>query len=189
MKSIDTELADELWQEFYRKNGRVWLTVKSGSMLPLIRPQDRVLMCRAAAGQLHRGDVTVFKRSGSLIAHRVLKELHTDGGACFIEKGDNADGWGEFRADDFIGRITRVRSGNRVFVLDSRSGRLAGRVLAAWFYGTGTVVKRLKSSPGIVTRKTGGAIRRLSIVPSAILLRLCCAVWRLSGLRNRETAG
>ena len=172
--------------EFYIRKGRGWLAVRSGSMTPLIQPGNRVLMSPVMAEQICCGDIVVFRRSGSLIVHRVLKKRHTSGGSYFIEKGDNFPSMGRFSADDVIGKVTMVIGNGKIFNLSSPFSRLISRLLSMCFYCTSVIIARLRHSRRRNIRVMGKIILRLSLLYSQILIRICSAVWYLSGLNCRH---
>jgi signal peptidase I len=186
--TINKTLADELWQEFYSKKGRGWLAVKTDSMAPLIRPGDYVLMSQVPAEHIHPGDIVVFRRGNDKIVHRVLKIFRSDEGLRFTEKGDNSCVYRTFKADDVIGRVTTVKSQGKIFNLDSSPSRLASRALSLWAYWTGTIVTRARASSNRNIKRLGRVLLRLSLLSSNALVRICCVVWYLSGLRYKESA-
>jgi signal peptidase I len=187
-KTINTQLADELWQEFYAKKGKGWLAVKTDSMAPLIRPGDHVLMSQVTAEHIRPGDIVAFRRGHNKIVHRVLKISRGDEGLHFIEKGDYSGIWRTFKADDVIGRVTMVKSEGKIFNLDSPPGRLASHALSLWSYWTGVIVMRPRASSNRNIRRVGRVLLRLSQLSSGALVRICCMVWYLSGLRYKESA-
>jgi len=176
MNQTTTDLADELRAEHYKKTGYAWLTVRTGSMEPIISSGDNVLISAVTAGDISPGEIIVFRRNGSLIGHRVLKKRCTGDGICFIEKGDNSDIYGSFQGDDVIGRVIAVKGGKKFLSLNTVPGRLAGKVLLVWFFGTSAVRNRLDPSRGKVFRKFDSGIVRLSHFITGLLMRICCAV-------------
>ena len=182
MESINTELANELWAEHYVKHGKGWLTVRTGSMIPLFRPGDRVLIYPALADEISRGDIIVFRRDRGLIAHRVLKKQLSGDGIHFTEKGDSSAACGKFNQGDIIGRVSAVKGGSRLFVLDLPFSKFFNHGLSLWCYWTIAAATKLLSSNRRNIRRLGGALVRLSLLSSNILIRTCSVFWYLSGL-------
>jgi signal peptidase I len=178
---VTTELVHELRAAYYEKIGQAWLTVKTGSMEPLINPGDRVLMSAVTARDVRRGEIIVFKRNESLIGHRVLKKQRTVDGIRFIEKGDNSDICGAFHEGDIIGRVIAVKGRKRQLYLNTPPGRLAGKFLAVWFSCVSTV-RSGQTPPGRkACVRPGSVFARLLRLVSGLLVRMCGPVWYLAG--------
>jgi signal peptidase I len=188
MESIDTELANELWTEYYEKHGKGWLTVSTGSMAPLIQPGDRVLMSPVIAGNIRRGDIIVFKRNGSQIVHRVLKKQRTGDSIYFIEKGDSSAICRKFNQDDVIGRVSAVKGKKTLLALDSPFSKAISHTLSLWCYWTIAPAMKLYSSNHRNIRRCGRVLFRLSLLSSNVLVRTCRIGWYLSGLRAKRIA-
>lgn len=63
------------------------LTVRGGSMAPLLGEGDRVLVARAT--RYRAGDLLVFRNSvGDLVAHRLLGTRRSQGELRFVLRGD-----------------------------------------------------------------------------------------------------
>lgn len=140
---VDTQLANELWQEYYARHGRGWLTVVTGSMMPLIHIGNRVLVSRTEPALVRTGDLIAFRREGNHIVHRVLDKRVTNDGLVFVEKGDAAGTLGTFHERDIIGRIIAVRHGSSIFKLDSFIGRKTAGFFAWWTRDIRPVITRL----------------------------------------------
>jgi len=185
-KRIDTEMANRLWMDLYFEKGKAWLPVLTDSMVPLIKPGDRVLMSGVASEQIRRGDIIVFKRNGNLYVHRVLKKWRTPSGIALTEKGDGTYRYGRVRADDVIGRVMAVKSNQKVYVLTAPFGRLASRALSLLFYGTILVTNPFITSTSRSIRKVGKVLLWASLVFSSTLIRICSIIWQTSGLGYRS---
>lgn len=59
-----------LWEDLYRKKQKSWLTVLSGSMIPLLQIGDKVLIQSVKPAEIRVGDIIVFKNSDKFIVHR-----------------------------------------------------------------------------------------------------------------------
>ena len=67
------------------------MVIATGSMLPVIRPGDMVIMEDTAAGSLQVGDIAVYRSGNYQIVHRVAAINTTSNGNSFVFKGDNND--------------------------------------------------------------------------------------------------
>jgi signal peptidase I len=186
--TINAALADELWLEFYTKKGLAWLAVRTGSMVPLIRPGDSVLISKAAADQIRPGDVVIFRRGEDMIVHRVLKKLHNDESLRFLEKGDNSGVCRTFGTEDVIGKAIMVKGRSKIFYLVSPVGRSISGALSVCFYWSSAIVRRLRDSSHRNIRRAGKVLLLISLLSSNILVRICCIVWYLSGIKYRRSA-
>lgn len=67
------------------------MVIATGSMLPVIRPGDMVILQDTDAKALHVGDVIAYQTEGYQIVHRVMTILPSRNGNSYIMKGDNND--------------------------------------------------------------------------------------------------
>lgn len=176
----------------WTRAGRTASITSSGtSMLPLIRPGDRlVLDCRLAP--LAPGDVIAFRRSGHVVAHRLVRSLHLDGRRFFLTRGDNAAACDPpVPPEGVLGRVILVERGDARLSLDAWPCRCLGRAIAASAVALPAplaAARRLKQ--GLVGRRrlpVAGAIRRLGRTASASLVRLAGRLlWRVSAATPRR---
>jgi len=120
----------ELRSELYTKTGRQWARVTSGSMWPLIRPGDSVLIQPVHAEQVRFGDVVAFERAEQTVVHRVLGTRRDRGSVVFIEKGDLNTFVGEVGGEQVLGRVTCIRRGGHDLDIVAGTGRAVQVVLA-----------------------------------------------------------
>ncbi|MCF6155444.1 MAG: signal peptidase I [Candidatus Brocadia sp.] len=110
------------------------ISITGRSMFPLIREGDQVLVAHGCTG-MRRGDVIVFRRRGTLIAHRVLSILRNDAGPIFVTKGDNVPQFDPpLSNNEIVGRVLAVKRGNRCMPLDTSAWRILG-----WFIAVSTL--------------------------------------------------
>ncbi len=135
----------DLWGQ---AGGQHFIPITGRSMLPLFQEGDRVLVAHGRAG-VRRGDVIIFRRKGSLIAHRVLRIYHRQSEPVFITKGDNAAHFDPpLHAGEVIGRVLAIEREGRRMPLDTTAWRIVGWLIAAstlaWtqLYGWGRRLKR-----------------------------------------------
>lgn len=98
-------------------------------MLPLIRTGDRIDVRFDPVDVVRPGDLVLLERSGRLILHRVLRRVVREGSVIFWEKGDHQLTAAPMPAAAALGRVIRVRRGERVYDLESLRGRWVGRGL------------------------------------------------------------
>lgn len=63
--------------------------IATGSMEPMIKPGDVILIKRVNIDDLKVGDVIQFKRENILISHRIIEIVKKDNIICYRTKGDN----------------------------------------------------------------------------------------------------
>ena len=63
--------------------------IATGSMEPMIKPGDVILIQKIKAKEIKVGDVIQFKRDNIFITHRIIEILNTEEGKSYRTKGDN----------------------------------------------------------------------------------------------------
>lgn len=111
----------ELWNELYEKKGQGWMTVFSGSMSPILKIGDKVLVKYISPKWIHFGDIIVFKENDKFIVHRVIRKRLSRDKLIFLEKGDNNRFASWIDAEKVIGKAIAVNKGDRYIRLDSFS--------------------------------------------------------------------
>jgi len=124
------QLLDELREELFFKTGRQWAQVSSGSMGPMIRVNDGVLIEPIGPERVRFGDVIVFRSSDQRIVHRVVGKRRHRGKVLFLEKGDLNPFLGRVSADDVLGRVSTLQRNGRTVDLLSGRGRALQVALA-----------------------------------------------------------
>ena len=120
------EIASELALELLAKGEQVRLVARGGSMRPLIREGDRLVLDPRLDGA-PVGSVVLKVVGGQWLVHRIIARL----GALRYLKGDalpKADGW--FRLDELSARLVHAQRGDRDVYL---GGHLAAA--GSWLYG------------------------------------------------------
>jgi len=106
-----------LWSDLHHQKQKLWLPVLSGSMLPLLRIGDRVLVESVSPENIKFGDIIVFKDLDKMVVHRVI-QIYKDGSKSFLQKGDNARIAEIVIGENIIGRVTAVQRGTKVISLN-----------------------------------------------------------------------
>jgi len=78
----------ELAAEVLRSRGELRFRATGASMIPAIWPGTVLRVRREGAAGAGPGDVILFERDGSLVAHRVVRRLDSAEGPVWITRGD-----------------------------------------------------------------------------------------------------
>lgn len=177
---INRAIANKLWMELCQTKGTCWLPVLTESMLPLIRPGDRVKVSRIAPSEVHFGDIAVFCRGNDLIVHRILKTWHKPNDVYFSEKGDAGLRYTLIKSDDIIGRVIGLKRGTRTFDLNLPPSRMVNLFISAWFRVSTACVNRLTLKiPAIFRAET--VLRKTTDIATGFLAAGCLAIWYTAG--------
>jgi hypothetical protein len=95
----------ELWRRGRREMS---MTVSGGSMQPLIRAGDRVLIRPLDHDKIRIGDVFAFFSGSRITVHRLLMKRQAGGSRWFCEKGDSLLHWAWIPDGRVIGRVETV---------------------------------------------------------------------------------
>jgi len=87
----------------------VWLTVQSGSMLPLMPVGARIEVAPVEGPRCRVGDVVVFPDGERLVAHRLVFGWGHAPGGWFLQRGDGFSPTGIVRPGSILGRVVAVR--------------------------------------------------------------------------------
>lgn len=174
--------ANAMWAELLEKSGQQWLPVLTGSMSPLIRSGDQVLVARTDTGRISIGDIVAFRYGDNIVVHRILKKQNTCGGIYFKEKGDATYYSKLVPAENVIGRVTALKKGDKTFLFNSPCSRLVSAVFGLWLFITTVTVSIFRSSTYKAIRRTGKYLSRLFLLISNILVRIGSIVWFFYGL-------
>ena len=107
----------DLWEDLYSKKQKSWLTILSGSMMPLLQIGDKVLIQSVKPAEIRFGDIIVFKTldSNKLIVHRVIRRYNSNSeGLSFLQKGDSTTTAEIVNSEHVIGKVIAIRKGNKM---------------------------------------------------------------------------
>lgn len=117
-------------------SGKVFsFAVSTLSMLPLIGPEDEIVVRKSSGRTLKCGDIVVFERSRELYTHRFLRRRMSGSELTLVTKGDNS-----FIADnpisekDLLGKVARIRKANRSINLEGRFWKTANSLAGMLSY-------------------------------------------------------
>ncbi len=164
-----------------------WLPVLTGSMAPLIRPGDSVLVTRTNVDKLHSGDIIAFRRGDNIIVHRVLHSRRHEGATCFHEKGDATYFSRSVQGEDIIGKITALKRGGKTVGFNTPIGRFTSTCFGLWSDIAVKTISVFRSSTQRPLKKFGTLLERSFLVFSNIFIRPCFLVWSISGLQEKKT--
>ncbi len=171
------DLARLAMLETWRRDGaEAWIEATGGSMLPLIRPGDRLLV-GFGAQDAGRGDVILFRHGGLVVAHRVVGIRSRDGARRIIAKGDNEPFATEDVAPTDLLGIVRA--------IDRGSGSPSSRALGG---SSGRVTARLSRLGGSLTRartRRASSITAIPFAAAALVARAALSLWTSSLVMSR----
>lgn len=109
--------------------------VSTVSMLPLIKPEDEIVVRKDSKGTLKCGDIVVFEKFRELYTHRLLCKRMSGSKITLLTKGDNS-----FVADDpvsekdLLGKVTEIKKGNRCINLEGKFWKIANSLAGTLSY-------------------------------------------------------
>ncbi len=109
--------------------GPIEIPIQGQSMRPLIQSGDTVRVSPYPQTPVAVGDVVLFRREKSLVAHRVIAMKEENGAHLIAERGDNAILVVWRPAGEIVGRVERVIRGQRVLDLNRGAGKAVGRIM------------------------------------------------------------
>ncbi len=123
----------------------VFLTVQSGSMLPLMPVGARIEVISVSGSRCRVGDVVVFRQADRLVAHRLLFGWGHEPLGWFLQRGDGFSPAGFLRSRSILGRVVAVHgiegevrclSGDQSRWQDRRAARRSlNRIVRSWLAG------------------------------------------------------
>ena len=128
--------------DLLRRGVRVRFRASGSSMAPAILDGDAITVEPVAAARLRRADVVLVRRSGAVVAHRLVGwRRRAGGGLDLLLRGDAAAGDDSpVPASDLLGRVVETRRGARTIAVSSWRARIAARL--------GRAAHRLKARLG-----------------------------------------
>ena len=114
-----------------QSNDMFLYSTAGGSMYPLIRWTDHLLVKKTPVERLHVGDVIVFQvDSGKPVCHRITRLEYQNNALQIYARGDrNRHEEGPIKAERITGKVIAVGKKNRIHEISAlESISLAGRV-------------------------------------------------------------
>ena len=104
--------------------------VISGSMAPLIAAGDEIVVERASADRVRRGDIVLYAVGGTFHTHRLLARRKHGGATLLVTKGDTSLNPDQpWREEQLLGKIVAIRREDRTIDLGSGKWRVINRLL------------------------------------------------------------
>lgn len=119
-----------LFIQALRAGETLWFQVASGSMVPTLKPGDRVRIEPAKAKDIHNGEIAAFETAQGLVIHRIVQQERKEAGIRLLEMGDVdlRASWVEEQA--VAGRVVVVRQGAQEIDLQNPVAKRCGTVTA-----------------------------------------------------------
>ena len=117
------------------------LEVISRSMLPVLRPGDKIVVQKVGAESLEIGDLVIALRQGEFITHRLVglgsKECYT--------KGDNAHYLDPpVKSESILGKVIAIEREDNIIDLQSPGWKLTNRMLGRYHAFSGSMFRLLR---------------------------------------------
>jgi signal peptidase I len=111
----------DLVRRVVNKKGRILLPAQGKSMYPFIKQGDICHFEACDPMTFKKGDVVLFTTGSSrLVAHRFIKEIHTDNISYFLFKGDTNLFFDEpVNPNQIIGKMTTIERRNKTVNLEN----------------------------------------------------------------------
>jgi hypothetical protein len=131
-----------LLKEHLERRALLRLRIVSASMSPILRPGDDVLVARCSSGELRPGDIVALQSGNSILVHRLLKRIESEGEEFLVIRGGaelkTSQPWS---SSLLLGRVIASDSEDRAFDFTSLRWRAAGRAYA-WLAAVWTFRER-----------------------------------------------
>lgn len=155
---LTDQFLKEIWHDSFAKSGKAWLKVTTGSMEPLVKPGEMILIQKVQPRSINFGDIVVFEAHGLFVAHRVIKKYISNRRMFFLQKGDNGGQAMEIPEEGVIGKVIAIEKINgQVLRTDRGIGRYINYLLSCLFYIpfclSSLIAKGLKKIPQIYCLK------------------------------------
>jgi signal peptidase I len=105
------------------------VSIQGDSMRPLIHDGDIVRVAPYPQTPIAVGDIVLFRREKSLVAHRVTAMKTENGQSLLAERGDNAGVIVWRPVKEVVGRVEQVRGRHGTLDLSRGTGRAIGRIM------------------------------------------------------------
>jgi len=122
-------------------------------MLPLIKPEDEIVVRKGSRETLKCGDIVVFERFRELYTHRLLCKRMSGSKVTLVTKGDNslvADD--PISEKDLLGKVTRIRKANRSINLEGKFWKIANSLAGTLSYLEWTVFSLLRGLKRLIPK-------------------------------------
>jgi signal peptidase I len=117
-------------------SGKVFrFTISTPSMLPLIKPEDKIIVRKDSLDTLRCGDIVVFEKYRDLYTHRLLCKKISSPKIELITKGDNSLVIDEpVSGDELLGKVIRIERGTKCIDLESKFWKIVNGLVRTLSY-------------------------------------------------------
>jgi signal peptidase I len=177
MLMFQQNIVSDLIREEMAQGTAFRFRVISGSMSPLIASGDEILVERASADKLRRGDIVLYTAGGAFHTHRLLARRRRGGATLLVTKGDTSLNPDQpWREEQLLGKVVAIRRENRMVDLGNGKWRVTNcllGILAASQVAAFRAAQRVKMVI-VGDRRTRWTplVTRIVSVPSRWLIRL-----------------
>jgi signal peptidase I len=135
-------------------SGKVFcFVVSTVSMLPLIKPEDEIVVRKVSKETLKRGDIIVFEKYRELYTHRLLYRRMSDSKIELITKGDNSLIIDEPTSEKgLLGKVIRIKRGNKSINLESKFWKIVNNLTGTLSYLEWTVFSLLRGIKRLILK-------------------------------------
>ncbi len=158
--ALDSVVIAALHIEAVRKGQSLWFRVTSGSMHPMLRVGEQVLIEPAVAAQIQVGEIAAFETNEGLVIHRIVQRRRENAGIRLIEMSDVHFRPGPVDSEAVVGRVVAVRQGNTRIDLQRPIAQKCGRVIARAHFRLYTM-RSSKKLRQVILRKSSRLVARL----------------------------
>ena len=135
------DVARDLARELSESGQRLKLEVISPSMLPMLRPGDKIVVQNTGAESLEIGDVVIALRKGEFITHRLVglgsKDCYTKGdNACYLDS--------PVKLESILGKVIAIEREDNIIDLQSTGWKLTNRILGHYHAFSGSMFRLLR---------------------------------------------
>ena len=112
----------EAVKDLLRQGHSVELSAYGHSMIPFLRPGQKVQLAPVDMSQIVRGDIVAFQKADYLVIHRVYKVSFIGGQLFLRTKGDsNLNPDSPIDAQNYLAKVIAVQRGNSWHAVSPRS--------------------------------------------------------------------
>lgn len=125
--AMDDKEISSLLKDSLRKYGSVWMRLEGKSMLPFLKSGTMISVRNADIRDIHIGDIVVFEKDGTIIAHRVFRKANLAGQFFLRTKSDISFSLESLISNEgLIGKVTAFKRSGREIKVDNFMLRLLG---------------------------------------------------------------
>jgi signal peptidase I len=161
MPSKKPSLMSEMQDELFKRDGKGWFRIVSGSMSPLIEINDRVFVKRVLPSEIKTGDIILFRSDEVFVTHRAVELSKQTGGTMVLQKGDASNHASWVPLNDIVGKVITIEKKGKFLNLTSWQGRVMNGFFGwknCFSYQLGLridpVKQRLRGKPGFIFMRT-----------------------------------